>query len=80
MIAGTGCFSYHRTTTETPAQVAPSEPPSSEHYHQHHYAIQRRKREGTFHYDVRAVSLSRCSRMAELGQKRDVLPRPKAPR
>lgn len=28
MIVGTGCFSYHKTTTETPAQVAPSEPPS----------------------------------------------------
>ena len=28
MIAGIGCFSYHKTTTETPAQVAPSEPPS----------------------------------------------------
>jgi len=27
MIAGIGCFSYHKTTTETPAQVAPSEPP-----------------------------------------------------
>jgi hypothetical protein len=29
MVLATGCFSYHKTETETetPAQVAPSEPP-----------------------------------------------------
>lgn len=26
MVLATGCFSYHKTETETPAQVAPSEP------------------------------------------------------
>ena len=28
MVLATGCFSYHKTETETPAQVAPSEPPA----------------------------------------------------
>jgi hypothetical protein len=27
MVLATGCFSYHKTETEPPAQVAPSEPP-----------------------------------------------------
>jgi hypothetical protein len=27
MVLAAGCFSYHKTETETPAQVAPSEPP-----------------------------------------------------
>lgn len=27
MTLATGCFSYHKTTTETPAQLTPSEPP-----------------------------------------------------
>jgi hypothetical protein len=29
MILVSGCFSYHRNETETPAQVAPSEPPGA---------------------------------------------------
>src|ERR1700688_1688647 len=28
MVIASGCFSYHKTTTETPAQVEPSEPPA----------------------------------------------------
>jgi hypothetical protein len=27
MILVSGCFSYHKTTTTEPAQIAPSEPP-----------------------------------------------------
>ena len=52
MVIASGCFSYHKTTTETPAQIEPSETAGPEHDDEYDHAIQRWKHPRALdHYD-----------------------------
>ena len=59
MIVGTGCFSYHKTTTETPEPAARRLAPSQSTTTSTTTQSTERVGEGTFYYDVRAVNFER---------------------
>ena len=66
MVIASGCFSYHKTTTETPAQVEPSEPPAPRaRRDKSNHANQRWKRPRAFDHYYRPIRYVVMSRTAD---------------